>query len=52
VAGVLRAVEAAMSQSLDEALDCEREAVHACSNSPDQREGMMAFIDKRRPNFA
>jgi enoyl-CoA hydratase/carnithine racemase len=26
--------------------------VRACSNSPDQREGMRAFIEKRRPNFA
>jgi enoyl-CoA hydratase/carnithine racemase len=52
VAGVLRAVEAAVSQSLDEALDCEREANRACSNSPDQRAGMTAFIEKRRPNFA
>jgi len=52
VAGVLRAVAAAVTQTLDEALDCEREAVRACSNSPDQREGMLAFMEKRRPNFA
>ena len=52
VAGVIRTVAAAVTQSLDEALDCEREAVRACSNSPDQREGMLAFIEKRRPNFA
>jgi enoyl-CoA hydratase len=52
VAGVLRAVDAAMTGSLDEALDREREAVRACASSPDQREGMRAFIEKRRPNFA
>jgi enoyl-CoA hydratase/carnithine racemase len=52
VAGVLRAVAVTVTQTLDEALDCEREAVRACSNSPDQREGMMAFMEKRRPNFA
>lgn len=52
VAGALRAVAATVTQTLDEALDCEREAVRACSNSPDQREGMLAFMEKRRPNFA
>jgi len=52
VAGVMRAVDAAVTRSLDEALDGEREAVRACSNTPDQREGFRAFIEKRRPNFA
>jgi enoyl-CoA hydratase len=51
VAGVLRAVVGAEHASLDEALRVEREAVRSCSGSADQREGMRAFLEKRRPNF-
>lgn len=51
VAGVLRAVVAGEQLSLDEALRLEREAVRACAGSEDQREGMNAFLEKRRPVF-
>ena len=51
VAGVLRAVVGAEHATLDEALRVEREAVRRCSGSADQREGMRAFLEKRRPNF-
>lgn len=51
VAGVLRAVVGAEHASLEEALRIEREAVRRCSGSADQREGMRAFLEKRRPNF-
>jgi enoyl-CoA hydratase/carnithine racemase len=51
VAGVMRAVVGAEYLSLDEALRVEREAVRRCSGTADQREGMRAFIEKRRPNF-
>ena len=51
VAGVLDCVVGAGDLPLDEALDREREAVQACSGTKDQIEGMMAFLEKRRPVF-
>ncbi|MFK7898143.1 MAG: enoyl-CoA hydratase/isomerase family protein [Myxococcota bacterium] len=51
VAGVLRAVVGAGDAPLEEALRVEREAVHRCAKSKDQREGMMAFLQKRKPVF-
>ncbi len=51
VAGVLRCVVTAGEQSLEEALAVERAAVMATMGSPDQQEGMRAFLEKRRPVF-
>ena len=51
VAGVLRAVVGAAHLPLEDALRVEREAVRRCSESEDQREGMLAFLEKRRPVF-
>ena len=51
VAGVLKAVVGAEHASLEDALRIEREAVRRCSGTADQREGMRAFLEKRRPNF-
>lgn len=51
VAGVLRCVVGAGDLPLDEALAEERRAVHACSGTKDQIEGMNAFLEKRRPVF-
>jgi len=51
VAGVLRSVVGAEHLPLDDALRVEREAVRRCNSSADQREGMMAFLEKRRPHF-
>ena len=36
---------------LEDALRVEREAVRRCSESADQVEGMMAFLEQRRPRF-
>ncbi len=51
VAGVLRAVVGAGEKSLEEGLAEERRAVMATMGTPDQREGMQAFLEKRRPRF-
>ena len=51
VAGVLRAVVGGEDRSFEEALRLERDAVRRCSDSADQVEGMMAFLEKRPPRF-
>jgi enoyl-CoA hydratase len=51
VAGVLRCVVGAAESSLEEALAEERRAVMATMGTADQREGMQAFLEKRRPRF-
>jgi len=51
VAGVLRCVVGAGTASLDDALAAERAAVMRCFATEDQREGMQAFLEKRRPVF-
>lgn len=51
IAGVLKCVVGAGDSPLEEALDIERQAVQRCSRSKDQIEGMMAFLEKRRPVF-
>lgn len=51
VAGVLRAVVGAENAPFDEAVAAERSAVHATVGTPDQHEGMMAFLQKRKPVF-
>jgi enoyl-CoA hydratase len=51
VAGVLECVVVAGERSLEEALAEERRAVMATMGTPDQQEGMRAFLEKRRPRF-
>ena len=51
VAGVLECVVGAGEKSLEEALLAERSAVMATMGTPDQQEGMRAFLEKRRPRF-
>lgn len=52
VAGVMRCVVGAGDASLDKALTIEREAVHKVSIGKHQMEGMMAFLEKRKPDFS
>lgn len=51
VKAVLDCVVGFETKSLHESLADERRAVHANLGTPDAREGMMAFIDKRKPVF-
>jgi enoyl-CoA hydratase len=51
VRGMLDALHDCEHKTLDELLAAERAAVHATMGTPDAREGMMAFIEKRRPVF-
>ena len=51
VAGVLRSVVGAEDKTLEEALAEERQAVMKTMGTKDQREGMKAFLEKRKPKF-
>jgi enoyl-CoA hydratase len=51
VAGVLKCVVGAGEQSLQEGIYEERQAVLRNRGSKNSREGMMAFIEKRKPKF-
>ena len=51
VKSVLDAVIGYEAKSLQESLSDERRAVHANARTADAKEGMMAFIEKRKPVF-
>lgn len=51
VKAVLDALHDAEDKTLDELLAAERAGVHATSGTADSREGMMAFLEKRKPVF-
>jgi enoyl-CoA hydratase/carnithine racemase len=51
VKAVLDCVIGFESKSLYESLADERRAVHANARTADAKEGMMAFIEKRKPVF-
>ncbi len=51
VAGLLRSVVGAGEKSLAEGIAEERRAVMATMGTPDQREGIQAFLEKRKPRF-
>ena len=51
VAGTIECVVGAAEAPLEEALDVERRAVLRCGKTRDQIEGMMAFMEKRKPVF-
>ena len=51
VKGMLDALHDAEHKTLDELLAAERAAVHATMGTPDAREGMLAFLEKRKPVF-
>ncbi|HET9486610.1 MAG TPA: enoyl-CoA hydratase-related protein [Chryseosolibacter sp.] len=45
------AVNAAFQSHLDEGLQLERKNFYLCFSSEDQKEGMKAFIEKRKPEY-
>jgi len=51
VAEMLRCIVGAEGKPLAESIADERRAVLATMNTPDQREGIMAFLEKRKPRF-
>ncbi|MEM9519895.1 MAG: enoyl-CoA hydratase/isomerase family protein [Actinomycetota bacterium] len=51
VKGMLDALHDAEHKTLDELLAAERAAVHATMGTPDAKEGMLAFLEKRAPVF-
>jgi enoyl-CoA hydratase/carnithine racemase len=51
VAGVLRSVVGAGEKPLEDGIAEERRAVLETMGTPDQREGMQAFLEKRKPRF-
>lgn len=51
VEGILRCVVGAGDKSLAEGIAEERRAVLSTMGTPDQREGIRAFLEKRRPRF-
>ncbi|MBY0278252.1 enoyl-CoA hydratase/isomerase family protein [Candidatus Binatia bacterium] len=51
VKGMLECLVGCESKTLEQSLADERRAVHATAGSPDQLEGMRAFVEKRKPVF-
>ena len=51
VKAMLDSLHDSEDKTLDELLAAERAAVHATSGTPDAREGILAFLEKRRPVF-
>jgi enoyl-CoA hydratase len=51
VSGMLRCIVGAGEKPLDEGIAEERRAVLATMGTPDQREGIRAFLEKRKPRF-
>jgi enoyl-CoA hydratase len=48
---MLRCIVGAAEKSLAESIADERRAVRATMGTPDQREGIQAFLQKRKPRF-
>ena len=51
VASMMKVLVNSSEKNLDELLIAERKAVHENNNTKDSQEGMMAFLEKRKPQF-
>ena len=51
VRGVMEVIVGSEDKTLEELLQAERKAVNKTFGSPDLQEGMMAFMEKRKPTF-
>jgi enoyl-CoA hydratase/carnithine racemase len=51
VKGVMEVVVGSEDRNLGELLEAERDSVMATFGTPDQQEGMLAFLEKRKPIF-
>ena len=51
VASMMKVLVNSSDKNLDELLLAERKAVHENNNTKDSKEGMMAFLEKRKPEF-
>ena len=51
VRGVMEVIVGSEDKTLEELLPAERKAVNKTFGSPDLQEGMMAFMEKRKPTF-
>ena len=51
LAAIKRMIRESWGHSLDEELDLQRDAMRELGFSEDYREGVAAFMDKRKPNF-
>jgi enoyl-CoA hydratase len=51
IASAKRAISAAYDMPLSEGLSFERKSIHALFALQDQKEGMAAFLEKRKPSF-
>lgn len=52
LAATKHAIRASSLKSLDQELENERDLMRALGNSADYREGVAAFLEKRRPSFS
>ncbi|MEO2167308.1 MAG: enoyl-CoA hydratase/isomerase family protein [bacterium] len=51
IRAILGCLVGSESKTLEESISDERAAIHATNDTPDQKEGIMAFLEKRKPVF-
>jgi 2-(1,2-epoxy-1,2-dihydrophenyl)acetyl-CoA isomerase len=50
-AGTKRLLQQSLNSTLETQLQAEAESFARCASGPDFKEGVMAFVEKRKPNF-